>query len=88
MTLLRRPFSRLLAASLGALVCAGCAQTPNPDANRAASRPDVAMGAVPLPYSAAVAARFPDPALPYRTPAFEPGRGDYTRNPEVHAVCR
>ena len=85
MTLLRRPFSRLLAASLGALVCAGCAQTPNPDANRAASRPDVAMGAVPLPYSAAVAARFPDPALPYRTPAFEPGRGDYTRNPEVQA---
>ncbi len=38
----------------------------------------------PNPESAAVAARFPDPPVSYRTPAFEPGRTAYTSNAELH----
>ena len=38
------------------------------------------------PESAAVAARFPDPAVSYRTPTFEPGRTTYTTNTELHAL--
>jgi Zinc carboxypeptidase len=38
--------------------------------------------------SAAVAARFPDPAVSYRTPAFEPGHAGMTSNDELHALMR
>ena len=40
------------------------------------------------PYAPAVAARFPDPAVGYRTPAFEPGRVDFTTNAELQALLR
>ena len=36
--------------------------------------------------SPGVAARFPDPPVSYRTPAFEPGRTSYTSNAEIHAL--
>jgi hypothetical protein len=35
-----------------------------------------------------VAARFPDPATRYRTPAFEPGRTGYTSNAELRSALR
>lgn len=35
-------------------------------------------------FSAAVEARFPEPAVNYRTPAFEPGRTGFTTNAELH----
>jgi Zinc carboxypeptidase len=38
--------------------------------------------------SAAVAARFPDPAVSYRTPAFEPGHTGYTSHAELHALLQ
>jgi len=38
------------------------------------------------PYGPAVAARFPDPAVDYRTPAFAPGHAGFTSNAELHAV--
>lgn len=37
----------------------------------------------PPPYPEAVAARFPEPAVKYATPAFEPGRITWTSNAEV-----
>ena len=36
--------------------------------------------------SAAVAARFPDPTVTYRTPAFEPGRSGFTSNAELRSL--
>ena len=36
--------------------------------------------------SPAVAARFPEPAVTFATPAFEPGRSAFTRNDELRAV--
>ena len=38
------------------------------------------------PYGPAVAARFPDPAVDYRTPAFAPGHAGFTSNAELHAA--
>ena len=40
------------------------------------------------PYSEAVAARFPDPPVQYRTPAFEPGHIGFTSNAELAALLR
>lgn len=37
----------------------------------------------PLPYSAAVAARFPDPAVHYATPGLEDGRNSFTTQAEM-----
>ncbi len=37
----------------------------------------------PPPYNDAVAARFPEPAVKYRTPAFEAGRSAWTSNAEI-----
>ena len=51
----------------------------------AAITPAVVAGA---PYGAAVAARFPDPPVNYRTPAFEPGRATFTSNGELQALLR
>ena len=53
----------------------------------AASAPVAPVGPA-LPYSAAVAARFPDPAVRYDTPAFEPGRTTFTSNAEVQSILR
>ena len=55
------------------------AQAPVPAAP-AASAP-----ALPVE-SAAVAARFPDPLVSYRTPAFEPGRASFTSNAELRSL--
>ncbi|MEO6744531.1 MAG: M14 family metallocarboxypeptidase [Caldimonas sp.] len=38
------------------------------------------------PYGPAVSARFPDPDVVYRTPAFEPGRTGFTTNAEVRSI--
>jgi hypothetical protein len=38
--------------------------------------------------SAGVAARFPDPAVNYRTPAFEPGHTGFTSNAELRALLQ
>lgn len=48
-----------------------------------AAKPDAS-----LPYSAAVAARFPDPPVHYPTPAFQPGRTAFTSNAELQAYVR
>ena len=61
----------------------------------AAPAPQAAPPAVPaLPVvaevleSPGVAARFPDPAASYRTPAFEPGRSAFTSNAELRTLLR
>ncbi len=38
--------------------------------------------------SAALAARFPDPPVAYRTPAFEPGRSGFTTNAELRSLLK
>jgi hypothetical protein len=45
-------------------------------------------GVTPAPAleSAAVAARFPDPAVDYRTPAFQPGHAGFTSNAELRSL--
>lgn len=40
------------------------------------------------PVPPAIAARFPEPAVAFATPAFEPGRTAYTTNDELHAILR
>ena len=40
------------------------------------------------PYNDAVAARFPDPAVRYRTPAFDAGRASFTSNAELASLLR
>lgn len=42
--------------------------------------------AASAPYAAAVAARFPDPAVRYETPAFAPGHAGYTGEIELQAL--
>ena len=65
--------SKRTAASLAAvLLLAGCG-------------PTFAQG--PAPESDALAARFPDPVLTYRTPAFEPGHEGVTSNAELRALA-
>jgi len=58
-----------------------------------APAPKVAPAPAPAPIapaqpteSAAVAARFPDPPVVYRTPAFEPGRAGFTTNAELRSL--
>ncbi len=41
-----------------------------------------------VPYSAAVAARFPDPPVDYATPAFQDARTGFTTNAEVQTLLR
>ncbi|MEP7139047.1 MAG: hypothetical protein ABI745_05435, partial [Caldimonas sp.] len=50
--------------------------------------PEIAVGVVPVPdpVPAAVAARFPEPAVTFATPAFEPGRQTFTTDQELHAI--
>lgn len=63
------------------VVRAAVAQGPATSASTAVPAP-----ATKLPYSEAVAARFPDPAIALPTPAFEPGRTDFTSNEELRAM--
>lgn len=69
--------------------------TPGPGAPvaPAAPPPSAATSAAPasdggVPYADAVVLRFPDPAVTYRTPAFEPGRTAFTSNAELSALLR
>jgi hypothetical protein len=60
-----------------------------PPAPPISAAPDQAASGVvpaPAPYGPAVAARFPDPPVVYRTPAFEPGHPGFTSNAELHAL--
>lgn len=52
-----------------------------------AAAPAVAPGTA-APYGPAVAARFPDPLVNFRTPAFQPGRTSFTSNAEVQSLLR
>ena len=70
---------------------------PVPAPVAVAQPPAVAPKAVPVPASvapspstesAALAARFPDPPVAYRTPAFEPGRSGFTTNAELRSLLR
>lgn len=40
------------------------------------------------PFSPAVAARFPEPPVPYNTPGLQPGRSSFTSQPELQAWLR
>ena len=60
-----------------AVVMAACASVP-PE-----TPPDMAA-----PYAAEVAARFPAPAVHYDTPAFAPGRQNFTSDEELAAALR
>jgi hypothetical protein len=68
-----KPIDALMRAWLGAAALAGCAAAPVP--------PDEAQ----LPYSAAVAARFPAPRVSYDTPGLRAGRDQFTTNDELRA---
>jgi hypothetical protein len=67
--------ARLIAAGLAGLGLLACVSLP-PDVEDNAARP----------YGDAVAARFPRPAVRYDTPAFAPGRSDYTNDAELAAL--
>ncbi|WP_448169928.1 M14 family metallopeptidase [Rhizobacter fulvus] len=57
-----------------------------PTAEPTAGAPAAAASAAGAAESAGVAARFPDPPVSYRTPAFEPGRTGFTTNAELRTV--
>ncbi len=61
---------------------------PGAPAAPAAAVPGAAAAPASAPYGAAVAARFPDPVVLPRTPAFETGRSAYTSNAELRQVLR
>ncbi len=96
----RTPIAALLAVLLGA--CASVAPPPAPQpvpphpaaaaVSLPAPRPSApapAPAAAPAaPYGPAVMARFPDPAVRYATPAFEPGHAAFTSNAELQAQLR
>jgi hypothetical protein len=62
------------------------ATSPPLAASPAAPPPAPVSAASAAPYGPAVAARFPDPPVNYRTPAFQPGRTTFTTNAELQAV--
>lgn len=59
-------------------------------ASAASSPPSSAVTDLPAdaPYGAAVAARFPEPPVTLRTPAFDPGRTGFTSNDELRQLLR
>lgn len=61
------------------------APAPAPPANPLPPRPPAV---VPVPLSPAVAARFPEPNVDYRTPALQPGRTDFTTDSELQSLLR
>ena len=87
-------------AVLAALLVAACSSVALPpwkgpqvvDAQPvqvATARPaEAGTGAEAAPYGAAVAARFPDPAVLYSTPGLAAGRTTFTTNAEVQAWMR
>jgi len=89
-----RPAMRWATAFLSVAGLLACS-TPMPPATAPvpapAAPPPVAAAPVPpppAPLSDAVAARFPDPVMNYRTPALQAGRSDFTSNAELQAVLR
>lgn len=54
-----------------------------PPADTIASQAVASTLLAPLPYSAAVAARFPDPATHYETPGLQAGRSNFTTQTEM-----
>ncbi len=75
------PASAPSAASAASAAASGAPQGPG--------APAVDAGAAgPLPYGEAVAARFPDPEAPYRTPGLAPGREAFTSNAELADALR
>ncbi|HUG21947.1 M14 family metallopeptidase [Piscinibacter sp.] len=65
-------------------------QPPIPDPPPAPAGTSIVLPPVPPPppYGAAVAAHFPDPPIHFATPAFEPGRTDFTSNAELQSLLR
>ena len=51
-------------------------------------QPQAQPAPLAAPYSAAVAARFPDPAVVYATPGLRPGRTTFSTNPEIQTWLR
>jgi hypothetical protein len=69
---------------------AGSASSPS-TATALPVRPAPPVAITPLPSPSvppAIAARFPEPAVTFGTPAFEPGRTTFTTNAELHAIVR
>ncbi|MEO8250126.1 MAG: M14 family metallopeptidase [Burkholderiales bacterium] len=87
-------------ALLAALLCAACSSVPLPpwrgtqvvDAQPVPvpvpGAPEVQDGVLAPPYGAAVAARFPAPAVVYNTPGLAADRVAYTSNAEIQAWLR
>lgn len=80
----------VLPAPVAASAPAGPASGAEATAVSPAAGPDAAAGppaptGLPLPYAAAVAARFPDPPVPYPVPALLPGRVWPTTQAELSA---
>ncbi|MBS0437154.1 MAG: M14 family metallocarboxypeptidase [Proteobacteria bacterium] len=100
----RTPIAALLAVLLGACAsvapppapqpvpphpAAAAVSLPAPRPSAPAPAPAAAPTAAPAaPYGPAVMARFPDPAVRYATPAFEPGHAAFTSNAELQAQLR
>ena len=89
----RRAPIACLAVALACAAWAACAAQAQaeapaqvPASTSTAMRP--AADAPALPYSAAVAARFPAPPVVYDTPGLAPGRSSFTRNDELDAALR
>ena len=76
------------AGSASGTAPAGAPATEAPAALAAAAGLPEARGPAGPPYGDAVAARFPEPPVSYRTPAFEPGRSTFTSNAELATLLR
>ncbi len=61
---------------------------PPPPAAPVAEPEVVTSPVAPAPYSAAVAARFPDPLVVYSTPGLQAGRSGFSSNAEIQAWLR
>lgn len=97
-----RPLRPWVAVLLGVAGLVGCGTPPRPlpppppaptaaAATAAPAPASVPAEPVPAPtpqLEAAVAARFPDPAVNYRTPAFQNGHAGFTSNAELQALLR
>ncbi len=87
-----RPAMRWATAFLSVAGLLACGTPPQPAAPPAPvlAAPPVAAPVLPppAPLSDAVAARFPDPVMNYRTPALQAGRNDFTSHAELQAVLR
>jgi hypothetical protein len=64
----------------------GASPPPSPPAPAIPPSAAAEIPADPPPASAAVMARFPEPAVSYATPAFETGRRAFTSNAELRAI--